>query len=628
MPAMPRRSPQSDTPLKEGSVAWCRALVDSFESHRDKTVGKWWESVDSLFFRRTFDRNRIDHDYLVDTCVEPPRVNQIVNLAVSTVFNQRPRFEAHPATVYYEDFAGFAEEAMNNDWRREYATMREIKLCAQDCVTKGIGIAYTISEEDFGAATRARRKKLSLAKKVKTDVALGLTGLDDYPTNEANMEWAETGVENNDLARAGRIGTRRIDPWRFGFDWTAQSEHDSRFFWRWYYATKDSIKRQEYWSATAKRQLEYAALDESLFIQSVEGDPREWVRIYEGWFKDAEGKFNLKVWWDGAGENDSFLYEAESPLEHGHPYRLLRWNESGSTIWCPSDVLIVYQSIVMERHVQTRMYDQMMRQACDVTLVDGEVLNEDDVSPMEVDGVGLLLRLSGLNGRPINTVFDKLKKDPIGQESMAYLALLERQIQDGLGLGQNQMLQYGKSETSATEAAQVARWADARGALRHAAMREFVAGVAHDRLKCLVRFGDPSEVRALASPTTARLLQFNTFTAGDVQYGLHVSVVEGSMEAPTQDERTVALQTVLTLILQGQPIAGMLCNAPAIFLEWLKMLGIKEGSNLLMPGVTAEAIQQTAQQMALSQGGQGGSPPGVAGRSNAAGISRVPAGAA
>lgn len=610
--------PTYDDAPEPGTVGWCAALYSAYEDRRAETVDAWWNAVDQLLFRRIFDGNRIRPDDLADSCVEPPRLNQIVNLVVSTVFNRSPKFFVQAVTSPYEEFASWSEEALNNDWSREYATKREVKLCTQDCVMKGMGIMYTIPETDFGAATRERRKRLKKAEKLNADARQGLVGLDDDPSLTATLEWAETGVENNDLSRMGRISSRRIDPWRFFFDWTAESEHGMKFCGRWYYATKESIERQSHWNQIAVRRLVYGAMDDDLFVQSIDGDPRKYVRIFEGWFKNPDGSFNLRIWWDGAKADDPFLYEADKPLEHGHPFRILRWNETGSMLWCTSDVLNVYQSIVMERHVQTRMYDQMMRQACDVNLIDAEVVSEDDMAPVEVEGVGLCIRIQGMQGRTIDQVFRRLQKDPISPESTGYLALLQKQIEDGLGLDVNQMGDYGKSETSATEAQAVAQASRARGAIRYAAMDEFVAGIAHDRLRLQIQFYDPSMVRALAGPTAARLYALNTFTAGDVQYGLHVSVVQGSMQPPSDEAKGQALGEVLMLIFQGQQMATSMVNGPALFLEWLKFKGIHDGSKLLMPNVTAEQMQLLAQQMAMQQ--QQGSPAAAGGESNAAGV--------
>ncbi len=601
-----------------GTVGWCDALYRAYEERRDEAVTPWWNAVDQLLYRRIFDGNRIRPDDLADNCVEPPRLNQIVNLVVSTVFNRTPKFFVQAVTSPYEEFASWAEDAVNNDWNREYSTRREVKLCTQDCAMKGLGVMYTIPETDFGAATRERRRRLKRAERLNADARQGLLGLDDDPTATATLEWAETGVENRDLARWGRIASRRIDPWRIFFDWTAESEHALGFVGRWYYATKESVEVQTHWNQAAVRRLVYGGLDDELFVQSVDGDPRKYVRIFDGWFKNLDGSYDLKIWWEGARNDDPFLYEAEKPLEHGHPFRFLRWNETGSMMWCPSDVLNVYQSIVMERHVQTRMYDQMMRQACDVNLIDGEVISEDDLAPVEVEGVGLCIRLSGMTGRTIDQVFRRLQKDPISPESTGYLALLQKQIEDGLGLDVNQMGDYGKSETSATEAQVVAQASRARGAIRYAAMDEFVAGIAHDRLRLQIQFYDPSMIRALAGPTAARLHALNTFTAGDVQYGLHVSVVQGSMQPPSDAAKGQALGEVLMLILQGQQMATTLVNGPALFLEWLKSKGIHDGSKLLMPGVTAEQMQVLAAQMAMVR--QQGSPAAAGGESNAAGV--------
>jgi hypothetical protein len=540
----------------------------------------------------------------------------LVNQVVSTVLSGLPKFHVQPRTPFYQDFAEFSEVAANNDWQSDYSPMRQVRLCAKDCAAKGIGIMYTIPEMDFGEATRERRKRIKLAEKLNADVRAGLADLADEETMAPSLEYAETGVENHDLSRVGRIGSRRIDPWRYGFDWTAESEHDMRFQWRWYYATRESLEAQKHWNQAAIRKLNFGSRNSELFSHTIEGDPCEYVRVFEGWFKDPGGKWNLRVWFEGAGEEDEFLYQADNPLIHGHPFRLLRWGETGNTIWCASDLLHVYQSLVMERHVQTRMYDQMMRQAVDVTIVDAAATTEDELHPVEVDGIGTLLRLD-LGGKRPDEVFKRLQRDPVSTELLAYLQLLQRQIEDGVALDANQIGRFGKSETSATEIMRMDKAARSRNALRFVAVDEFVAGIAHDRLRMHVQYSPSEMIRALAGPKAAALFSLNTFTDGDVQFGLHVSVIPGTLQPVSDESKAASLQEVLLLLLQGNPTATAMVNAPALFLEWLKTKGIHEGSNLLMPGIDGQAVQALAMQMAMA-GKQGGSPAAAAGQSNAA----------
>lgn len=604
----------------EGSVGWCEQLVRAYEDRRDEVVGKSWAAIDDLYHRRVFSDNRMDPDDLLSHCVEPPRVNQITNLIVSTLFNRRPKLFVQPTTVDYEEIADAMTTVANNDWNRDYSMVRQCKLCVQDAAQKGMGIMYTIPEQDFGAASKERRRRLKATKKLQQSVMLGIA--DEEPrTIPGGLPWAETGSENDDLWRMGRVGSGRIDPRRVFFDWTAGSENSLGFVGRSYYTTPAKVALQKHWNEAAKSRIKFGKLDEDDFLQSVDGDPYERALIREGWFRTPEGKFELKIWWDGADPEDGFLYEDPAPLEYGHPFRFLRWSDTGSMMWAPSDILTVYQAIVMERHLLTRWYDAMMRQGVDINLVNAELITEDQLSPVEVEGVGMLIRLSNLGDKKIDDVFKRLGHDSVSPEVLQYLALIERHIQDGLGLGVNQTGQYGKSETSATEAQAVKEYSDVRWAPRHAAMEEFIAGIGHDRLRQYIQFDNGGELlAALAGPDAAKVLTDAHLTAGDVQWGLHVQVVPGSMQPPSEERKIAALQEVLALIFQGQPIATSMTNAPVMFLEWLKLLGFNEGSKYLMPGVTAQGLSAMAQQAAAKPQG---SPTAPAGESNSAGLRAI-----
>jgi hypothetical protein len=156
--------------------------------------------------------------------------------------------------------------------------------------------------------------------------------------------------------------------------------------------------------------------------------------------------------------HDKFLREEKSPYDLGCPYKLLRWNDIGQRIFSVSDIQPVLTHVIEEREIRTRLHDAYMRAAVDVYAFDRSLLSaEEDIRPLTMEGIGLMLPLNGMTGRPIDQVVRLLPRNPQTNEALAYLSIIERNIQEGTGLGANQQLQALKSETSATEAAEIAR---------------------------------------------------------------------------------------------------------------------------------------------------------------------------
>ncbi len=193
------------------------------------------------------------------------------------------------------------------------------------------------------------------------------------------------------------------------------------------------------------------------------------------------------------------------------------------------------------------------------------------------------------------------------QESIAYLQILERDFQVATGLGANQQAQALKSETSATEAAEIAKWTNSRGRSKFAFCEEFAAGVATDRLGLACQFYDEAEIAAIAGPEAAEFWLKEKFTAGDIQGGLSVRVEEGTMQPKDNASKAATLKDLfVTCITPATMVmANVYINAGETFQEMVRLMGVPRGSKIVnqVTPETTQAVNAMLMQMGMAQAG-------------------------
>lgn len=610
----------------KGKPPWWEALIDGYLRERDRCAKPYWDLARECYEQEQFTGYHLRDRYTLDQ-VQPPRVYGLVHQIESQVFNRNPKFFVSPMTPKQEGLAQFAEGALNTEWLRDARLQRETRLALRDCILTGWGWILSGVEGDHDAMRRQRLKRQKLARALtgdpmKQEIVGQLAAQAEMQRDSIAMEDTRTNFELDDRVWEGRVCSRRVSPDDVVVDPNATCLEDARWVGRIIYADYDAVMHDDRFRNKSRlqpttvmagasernyrRQNPFINPSKSAAVVAGPGDvPLEYqyVELFEIFERQPDGSWDMKVFAKG---HDKFLREEKAPYDLGCPYKLLRWNDIGQRIFSVSDIQPVLTHVIEEREIRTRLHDAYMRAAVDVYAFDRSLLStEEDIRPLTMEGIGLMLPLNGMTGRPIDQVVRLLPRNPQTQEALAYLSIIERNIQEGTGLGANQQLQALKSETSATEAAEIARHASARGAAKYSAFNEFVANVAHDRLKLAAQFYDAGMIATLAGPEAAAMWMGEEFTRADIQWGLNVSVEVGSMQPKNDQSRAQAVTTAIQ-IAKSDPVAAQMLNLPRLWEEFFKLLGFQKGSEFLQ-GMDPNMMSQMYMQMAMmgQQPGQG-----------------------
>lgn len=600
-------------------------LVDVWFKERDRHAKPSWDVARELYECELFSGFQTkDTKYAVDQ-VQPPRVLGLVQTSESIIFNRTPKFYCQPATVRQENLAHWSEVALNTEWRRDWNLIMESKLCLRDCILTGIGIMLSGVAGNPEEMRRRRNKRIREVEARQRDPMLGAV--------EANMKAqmalgadsvsfpeSKTSSEMNDLIWDGRIFSKRIAPEDFICDVVATSMEDACIVGRRIYMRLDAIKADENIShrrsiqathtlnaKTGKYQPVNVSGNRSSRIESPNeaATGYEYAEVYELFVRQPDGTWDLCLL---SRDVEDFLRYEEDMYMLGCPYKILRWNHLGNRILCVSDVQPILTQVIEEREIRTRLHDAYMRGAVDVYAVDSQSLHtEEDLQSVTLPGIGEFLKLN-MNGRNAQQVITLLQRNPQTQEALAYLAVIQKDIESGTGLGANQMLSPLKSETSATEAATIQQYASARGQIKYEAFNEFISSVALDRLKLAAQHYTDEDMAAIAGPEAARLWAMEKFTKGDIQFGLNVFVEQGSMQPRNDQTRLQAVQFALQAA-NTNPVPAQLLNVIELWKEFFRLLGFESGSKFLNEGINPEMMQEMSAMMGTMGVGGGGSAP-------------------
>lgn len=611
---------QDDVKMKVGSPDWCRSVVEHYRDCRLKHVESWWKEVRDAYEGRHLGRNgrpQDDPTTIVGQNLEPNRVFSIAHAVAATVVNRYPTFFVSAQNADMEDFAEFAQEAAQNDWKMNYALLRDIRTCAIDAETIGMGVTCTLFESDYEEEAKKRAKRVKEAGRISKAVELGLIDPSTLgiPSDSFHWEDPEPSAMGDDRSFLGRICTFRVDPFRFLIDPTAGSISNARWVGDFFYAHADLVRASPIFTGVSD--LPASQMDDrDLPFSGFDVGPYELIKITRIYYRAVDGKWNVRYMAEG---RDDFIYKYDGlPF---HPYDVLRWNDLGDTIWTTSDIRAVWPLILQEANVCTKSFDQMMRQQEDVSIVDGSALGEGELLAVVDDpNIGKYVKVTNPDRRNLDTLFSHVMKDPITPELLPYLSLLRQQIQEGVGLGNNQLSGGAlKSETSAAEATTIDRWVNARSVNKAMSMDEFASCIAHKRLKLMVMYFPADVVAMMQGPEQAAKARLWKFTDGDVRYGLSITVEPGSMQPPSEAKLQQLYMALIQMANQSAVAAGLL-NTPEAFRELFHSMGVPRRSKLLNPNVDSNTFSKALAAQQLAQGGPrqapggggGGAPPPAA----------------
>jgi hypothetical protein len=565
----------------------------------------FWKKVEANYCQRHLTGDDMTRDALYEDLedVRPGRIYTYVHTIEAMTFNRTPKMYLEGGTPRVNDETRpVLEAALNNEWWRDRRLPKETKLANRDCTKFGLGVVWTTYEPDPGVPTR----ESELADEVRTARAtdpIGAALADEAENMESDSlselaNRVETGTfEMDDRMVRGRVVTRFIPAWQFMCDPDASCLEDARWVGRMiladYWAVREDptlLNTEELTPASRMEIREWLDGDDDM------QNPYDRVVLYEIFERQANNGWKHVVFSPSVEEP---LRVQDDPYWIGHPASLLRWNEDGREIFAQSDLLNLWTVYVSEVLLGTKVVESYAREASDTLFYDKSG-GEFEFGAITDPDVGKLVGVEGDPTKPLQHRFYKPPKDPKSPEALNLLGMLERAFQVASGLGPNQFGQALKSETSASEANEIAQMTRARSSHKNAAMQDFVADIAYRRMGLMAQFYTRAQVKRLVGKELGRRWPID-WQKGDVRDGLQVIVHPGSM-APENDAVRVQQAISLLQIINQNPVLGTMINIPELMKKVLHGMGFAEGDKILLTDDAMAAAQSMGAFSAMQSG--------------------------
>lgn len=534
------------------------------------------------------------------------RVNGITHTLESMVYNRRPKLFADSTTGEEVDLARLYEALLNNEWAFLSALKRETRLCVRDNILAGFGAMLTTYDTDFETVLKVREQRNEeidsareqgildslIAAKMENLVAAGLA---HAPEKELTYEW-DTRI------RKEEVSSLRISYWDVLADPEARHWEQVQWIGRRIevplhdlkdgpYENLDSLSPgeehfQQYWPEHKRRGSKPAETGNA-------PDLRDYVTVYE--LFDVRTNQLVAV----APGCEKFLRRQINPYYLAHPYQILQWGNRGEGLFCRSDISVIYNLLREEDILREKLQEAFQREAIDVYIVDQATgLGEENIKGLTGPDGSIFVQVARSDtSRPIQHDVAPLVRQPKSPDILNHLVRVERDIQEGLGVGPNQMGAALKSSTTASEAMEIAGFARSRGEYKYDAVESFVAEVAYARLSHYSQFADEGHILRVAGQKAAELWAGKSFTKGDIQARFTVKVEEGSVR-PQNDMTRLATYEKLFLAAMENPILAQVVDLKILFTRWFDALGVKDGDQMLR-AVDGNEIAALSQMMAL-----------------------------
>lgn len=591
-----------------------------------------WDMADELYEKLAYSDRLVDPTNLTGRNVVPARVYGYVQYLLTQIFLKRPKYLLKPDAARLEDLAGHMEVAINNFIKRPH--LRQFRYAGIDCALTGIGWVWVGCEIDKDIAATARMRRKRIAKAMSDDPMLAVLGdqvIADVVSQEDSInleESAELTYEMDDRVKRAQLFIRHTPHKRMVYDATCDSYDNMLWIGEEQYVPLEAVKKEKLFqnteglqpTAVIKGMWKYANNNElgrgrQRFIGQ-RNSRRQFVAVYPVSAKNEDGTWDR--YWFARGHKPWLRIE-RAQYDLGCPAVPLTWNDRGEKIFATSDITQGIDTILTEQMLMTRLLDATSREAEDILLYDKDKLKDLESAISDNSDVGLNIGVPG--GIPqggIRAIADFLPRQSKVDRLLPYLAILERHYEMAWGMGPNQQLQALRSDTSATESAELAKQAQVRMAVKAESAEEFTAIVGKKILQLMAQFFGPEQIEPLCGPEGAKAWQKENFTKGDIQNGLSVEVEVGSMRPETDESRMQMLNQIISEAMQN-PVLAQGWNIMEVNKLRAKVMGIRDGSKILNQGAQNPEMLQGLMQFALSQGGGGGkgSAPGQKGKSNA-----------
>jgi len=616
------------------SVPYFETLMDGFEDIRDTHHKDSWElgldfwdprsSRAATGWRDSLSGMRIGMDGLMELLeIHPARVRNMIQSGEAMTLNQAPKIIVTGLTPRMQRLARIFEIVANARWQRDVARMDMLRLCHRDAWLTGF--AWTVSgywSTSFSRERTNRRKRAALAARFRNNPIadqLAETIARDELENEDSIDLPPVTLTFEDDERIYNQGicSKRVSPFMVVFDPDAATIHEANWIGRAIIADHHAVmmdpnidnaediptmavKDIAGWNSGMQKLGVPTGL--SMHDANSLSGPYRYCVLYELFYRNEQDKWDMLVMAKGLDEP---LRHEKNVYALGNPYSMLSWNRHGDSMFATSDFDDVKTMLLAERNCLKRLHDGVMRSLMDVNIF------SKDVFPKAVDtefilqpGLGLMgFAESPPNGQKFSDGHLQIQQSRVTGEVIQYLSVIDKYFQIASGLGPNQIGLPMKSETSATESANVEQWVKLRGGVKYAAMDTFVSSISHKELQLTAQFTTHDEIGDVAGPEAAALWAREDFTDGDIQQGLLLKVEQGSMQ-PRNDEQRAKLAAEF-LQLSQVPQFAPLINPVAALKMYAEARGVMDGSDLLV-NIAPNDVQTAAVKLALMGGGGGG----------------------
>lgn len=266
--------------------------------------------------------------------------------------------------------------------------------------------------------------------------------------------------------------------------------------------------------------------------------------------------------------------------------------------------------------IMFRAFRQLQKAPYSTIVLDetSEMTDEQIIAVLANSGPGVVR--AALGEKPISQVLMELQTKQVSPEYLNYLRFILEMIRIFEGLSANQLGGGAlKSETSATEAAEIGNMSRARLDVKDRAVRRFVVATARNYLAAVFAFHEIPEIIEWVGEDVASEIDADKAKLGSLM-DISVSIEAGSMAPEGPQQKMAKLQTFLQA-LALDPMLQQLQNR-----EWLMDLlsdllsdwdtGKEPFLDFTDPQAQAFRVLQ-----ATTGGAPGGSPPAPVGKSNA-----------
>lgn len=587
-------------------------VVSGFVRESDRAISEHhraWDHADELCWQR-----REDEEYGKDSDIARlGRARQIIHMTENELVGRSVRFKLKPSKAGQHEKVVSLQDALNALWINDRRLRAHRRLAIRDCIRKGIGMVMTMYEgDDLDQASREineedeARAEMSVNDPVRMAVAdeLEMAAAKEVAARQTGPEEKAPG-QLSGRVRMSRLVTSRVDVRSLIIDPHGTDLDDVRYVGRKVIVNIEDLRRDDRYDipdswggGNLENAVSSARSPNDENRSASESSAGQYGVMCEVFVRQPDGTFDLVCI---PYDMSVCIRYAPDLLWCGHPYSMLRWDETGDGIYAQSDVDASTDMIQIEQDLMEKAWDGLLRMADDRTYIDSKTNAEETEWKKDDPSSGLKVSVDVPLGRSIH---DMIYKEPQAVKPWADIAnvmtMVRSLIESTTGQGPNRQGSPLKSDTSATEATLLENTALRMGGHKSDAAMAWHLDIAYRRLATMVQFMAKMDLPYLVHTVgedAADVVQ--KLKRRDVEAGLGLTI-HFAEELPENDQADFARVAQVFQLVMGNPILMAAVNVPEIISRMFRYTFGAEAKDLLatqdptLGGLTQQAAASAA----------------------------------